>query len=362
MACFVRSILFAMSCLLFCGCQTTVRGPAWYETEKGNAGPATEAEKVSVLRQSLVLLARLHDAQFLVMHGAATFCPGRTHLLLGIAYSNGASFGADYESAAAEVLGSADRVTITHVAVNSPAEAAGIRQGDVIQAIGYSAVENGTGSVGSALGLINAGMMPGAGLNMKLDRAGQPVVAKPVPVPACDFPVMVQPNQVVDIENDGSIYLTSGMLRYVADSDELAVLLAHALAHHLLNHPAILAQSKAQGEAAGVVPDLLIVVPLDLLMGGNVGPVFTTLGGVAAVASVRPGLEIEADRLSLYILANGGFDMTKATEVWQRIAKAPSWEMAVSRFHPVTEERIRLMQATIAEIARKRAAGLPLKP
>jgi hypothetical protein len=80
----------------------------------------------------------------------------------------------------------------------------------------------------------------------------------------------------------GNFYVTSGFVRFTRDDDELALVVAHEMAHRL--------------------------------------------GGLDAVPG--PGVEIRADLIGLHLADRAGFDVTAAPGFWDRVALEQPWTLS----------------------------------
>ena len=120
-------------------------------------------------------------------------------------------------------------------------------------------------------------------------------------------------------------YVTSGFIRFAKTDDELALVVAHEIAHRL----------------AG-----MRVVP-------------------------GPQVEVRADRLGLYLAARAGFDIAVAPEFWDRVALEQPWSLSedVEHYgwtrvppHGYMPSRAAAVRRIVAEIEEKIERGLPLLP
>lgn len=103
---------------------------------------------------------------------------------------------------------------------------------------------------------------------------------------------------------DGHIFVTEGMLRFVASEAELAALLAHEFAHHTAGH---FCQTKKK---AGVLRNLI---------GGNKAALKDRQVGELS-ASVDPTKEREADQIGAVILERGGYNPRAAVLLAARMS------------------------------------------
>jgi membrane-associated protease RseP (regulator of RpoE activity) len=137
------------------------------------------------------------------------------------------------------------------------------------------------------------------------------------------------PRQSRNANADGiTVNVNVGLIDYARDDDELAAVMAHEFAHNVLRHRDRLNAARVSRGVLGV--------------GRGVGSIRQT--------------EIEADRLSVYLMERAGYDPEAAVRFWSRYGPHPL-NFLRSRDHPGWRERIALMQAEIAKIRAARAAG-----
>jgi len=127
------------------------------------------------------------------------------------------------------------------------------------------------------------------------------------------------------------VIMTTGFLGFFRSDEELAVALAHELAHNILRHP-------QQLDARGVPHGLLRHI------GRNARLVRAT--------------EMEADRLSVRLLASAGYDLDAIMPFWRRLHARPDTALQIISAHPGLRARERNISAAIAEV-RAAAASAP---
>lgn len=150
----------------------------------------------------------------------------------------------------------------------------------------------------------------------------------------CASRFQVLPSARLDARADGRyVQLTSAMIEFARDDQELAALVAHELAHNILGH-------RARLNAAGVERGLLARF-------GRSGRLFRQT-------------ELEADRLAVHLLARAGFDPAVAVRLWTRQSRTDSRLFAGT--HPDWPARIASLEGEIAALAAGRPAPLPRGP
>ncbi|HEY3198560.1 MAG TPA: M48 family metalloprotease [Nitrospirales bacterium] len=169
-------------------------------------------------------------------------------------------------------------------------------------------------------------------------------------VPACKYPVVLVPSNVVYAYTDGTkIVITTGMLDFTASDAELALVIGHEIAHNAL----------------GYVDDMLLRNILNSIFTAHAGqqPAVAT---TSAEASFSKEAESQADYVGLYIAARAGYDISGIGQLWGRFARyqtpvnAPAF--AVTHPHPSNPERLEAFRSTLREIRKKQERDEPLLP
>jgi predicted Zn-dependent protease len=143
------------------------------------------------------------------------------------------------------------------------------------------------------------------------------------------------------------------MVNFVKDDNELALVIAHEMAHNTMKH----IDARQQNAAIGVLADLAVV----LLSRGQVNN--TGFGRIGAGAFSQE-FEAEADYVGLYIMANAGLPIADAPKFWRRMAAANPANIKTnhSASHPSTSYRMVALEETVKEINAKIEKGEALVP
>lgn len=135
----------------------------------------------------------------------------------------------------------------------------------------------------------------------------------PPAICASDFWVDVRGKR--DAGADGErVRVTSGLIAYVLDDDELAAVVAHEMAHNLLDHRARIDATKK--------------------------------GKTAVVRAT----EEEADRLSVWLMANAGYDPAAAVTFWERYGAETGMGIFTAPTHFRWQTRVAMLREEIAAI------------
>lgn len=222
-------------------------------------------------------------------------------------------------------------VGVEGVVPGSPAERAGVQQDDTVVRIGDvipaepDAGEMTTATVAGLHAQV-AGLPPAAPIPLIVRRGASEYRLVIAPMPACRTRYELRISNRFDARANGElIQITS---RYLEDTpaELLPAVVAHELAHNILRHRERLSAAGAEfGLASG--------------LGRNVGLFRQT--------------EIEADILSVHLLARAGYPPVIAERFWREVGPSLLAGRIRSRSHPPLKERA----ATIAAEAARVVAG-----
>ncbi len=180
----------------------------------------------------------------------------------------------------------------------------------------------------------------------------QPEMCRVVDCPRSGgYAVEILDEDIVNAATDGqTIYVARGLLDFVGNDGELAAVLAHEVAHGLLDH----STSKQQ--------DAMIGALLGAAVGRAVGVDGSNLGANIGALTYSKEYEREADYVGLYILARAGYGLYDAYTMWQRMSAISGSQGSFLDSHPAFSERLAILRATNDEIAQKMNTGQPLVP
>ena len=158
-------------------------------------------------------------------------------------------------------------------------------------------------------------------ITLKLLRQGEQFAVALDAPPVCASDFQIDPSSQLDAGAQGSmVSITSAFADYAADDAELAAIVAHELAHNILQHRARLDAAKVSR---------------------GIGRSF----GKSRKAILAT--EIEADRLSIWLLANAGYEPSVALTFWQRYRREHGVQLLSDGTHLSWSKRIAIMQAEL---------------
>lgn len=161
-------------------------------------------------------------------------------------------------------------------------------------------------------------------VRLELRRQGRPLSITLDSLPGCPARGRLARSTQANAFADGRYaIMTTRFLGFFRNDDELAVAMAHELAHNILGHPD---QLEAQGVPHGILRNI----------GRNARLVRAT--------------EIEADRLSVRLLAAAGYDLDAIIPFWRRLYARPDSILQIISAHPGLRTRERVIGEVLAEI------------
>ncbi|WP_292099055.1 M48 family metalloprotease [Brevundimonas sp.] len=223
----------------------------------------------------------------------------------------------------------------------SAAARAGLRRGDLLLGFNGEALARGPERRAAAYEGVEANIrrldlaLAAGPVRIAFRRDGNDQTATVTPERACGYEVQLDPSDDLNARADGQrLFITTAMAGFAASDDDLALVLGHELAHHVLGHRGW-HEAEARGRQTQTVP---------------------------ALAGSPGGAERQADRVGLYLAARAGYDTAIAPAFWRRFG-AYNWRVRYPQWgHPSAEARARALEAVQAEISALQASGQPLLP
>lgn len=246
-------------------------------------------------------------------------------------------------------IGAGRRPTVWAVFPGGPAERAGIQKGDTLLSVAGTELPD-QKTVHAKL----SSLRPDVYTPVKIVRNGAEQTLTVTPAAGCRYALTIAQQQTINAYADGEkIIVTQGMASFARSDEELALVIAHELAHNLMKH--------IDAKRANATGGLLADVALSVL---SRGAYRNTTVAQAAAQAYSQEFEAEADYVGLYILARAGLSIDEAPKFWRRMAIAHPGNIKAnhSASHPSTASRLVALDAAVSEIKSKIAAGLPLVP
>lgn len=257
----------------------------------------------------------------------------------GIVLHDLAFYGGGYAEAARRVFGLGEAAAVLALAAGGPGERAGLRADDHILALDGVALAPGGGARHSEREAerlwqaLDAAFADGAA-EFRVRRGDGVSTIRVEADRGCATRFQQVPGPSLRAEANGTyVEITSALVAYAGDEGELAAVLAHELAHNVLEH-------RRRLDVAGVRRGLL------RFFGRN--------------ARLFRETESEADRLSVHLLDRAGYDPDAAARFWRRFG--PRSLGLGDSTHPAWRQRLAAIEEEARRIRAARAAGTPILP
>jgi beta-barrel assembly-enhancing protease len=155
-------------------------------------------------------------------------------------------------------------------------------------------------------------------LPMRFSRAGTDFNTTLSPPLVCASDFQIDTAKGIDAGADGNmVSISIALAEYAKEDNDLAAVVAHEMAHNILQHAAKLKSAKVKRGLAGQ-------------FGKSAGKVRAT--------------ETEADQLAIWLLGNAGYDTQAAINFFQKLGSRPRGVFNMDRTHLPWKDRITIMQ------------------
>ncbi|OMH38327.1 M48 family metalloprotease [Motiliproteus sp. MSK22-1] len=298
---------------------------------------------------------RVLDLSYPILAAGSELCSDKTRLSMGFTFSNKQATEEKFRDTAIRDLGLGEPLQVIQVARTSPAEKAGVLSGDILVSLNGEVFGSGKSALQSVPPLLNS-LEENRKSILLVARQGTTTELVITPEKICDYPVSMSSEDEVNAYADGKrILLTKGMLRFAQEDSDLALVIAHELAHNAFAHMPKTVKNALSGSI------------LDLLAWSHGIP----SPGVFAMGGSRvhlQGFEMEADYVALYLLARSGYPIEESANFWRRVATEYPEQIKdkgsdnLAATHPSSPARFLAMETTVKEIREKQAANKPLLP
>lgn len=275
---------------------------------------------------------RVADTAWRIAARNADSCP-KIWAALGVSLQHVSQYAPAYRPAAQAAFGLHDNYpSILAVAKSSPASAAGLKPNDTLRAINGAdlASKSGEQTTAASYDAVSAAMAALEALPeqqaavLSVERGGQRFDVSVTPQNVCRSRVELAPGNAINANANGLVAQISGRLvNWVQSDDELALVIAHEIAHNLLDHHKRLSEKSALSGLA------------------------TSLG---LSGKAQRQMELEADRMGIIMAAGAGYNYKIAPDFWARLNSNAPLAAFLATTHPTTRARRENAQRVVDEI------------
>ena len=273
----------------------------------------------------------------------APLCKSATRHIMGFTAKNQYSYSSELAQTVNKLFKLDDRLQVVSILEGGGAERAGIRRGDIFLRVQNQTIPTGIHAETETAKLLSTLMSHSANLPISIER-NKLIYNFNVPLTlACAFNLELGNSDVIHAFNDGRrILITRGMLEVFSTDAELAAIIAREIAHSALKHTASLQMTANTAQAID-----------------GLTPVLRNHAGDAAIKDLKvmpANLDQAADRIAIAMLVRAGYEAEQLPLSLQKLAAIKNNEKYTAS-HPLTSERLRLMQDIIAQIKQKPSNG-----
>lgn len=300
------------------------------------ANQAAAPEQIAELRELQSVDQRVADIAWRLLSRAGDLCPAQG-AVSGISLHSLNQYTPAARDGARAAFGFyASYPSILSIARTSPAQQAGLLPDDAVIAVNgedlSAASAESTSArydqVDTAMRALEA-LPPGTAAKISIRRQGIPLIVELVPAKACKSRVELVPGPTVNGNANGAVaQISGGLAVWTRNDDELALVIAHEIAHNILGHQA---EIKRTGITTGL------------------------FAGLGRSGKRLREMELDADRLGTWLAARAGFDYRIAPTFWERLGKQAGLAAALATTHPTPATRRQRLEAVVEEIANEQA-------
>lgn len=296
----------------------------------GQAGP-TEPAPANGYESMLAMDLRLATVGDRLARAAASRCSDKVYDA-GLVLHKLDQYNPEDRAAVASYFGMTALPQIVAVVPDGAAANAGLQRGDSIQVVDGMAMSDSLADKGSAAGsetaldLIDKSLTDGTA-QFDIVRDNTQIRLILAGTQRCHVRFQLVPGDTLKASTNGlNLKVSSAVLDLAETDDELAAIVAHEFSHVILKHPQAL-------RAEGI----------------KQGSLISSFGLGKGAKKIRAAEEA-ADRLSIHLLYDAGYDMRAAPVIWRRYLGCALGPINWDPTHGSTGKRTRSMEEEIAKI------------
>ena len=303
-----------------------------------------------VLEVRLAEEARVEAVADRLLRANAPLCPS-TGPRLGFSVASFVGVKGPMKEALIRRWGATERLRVVSLSPDGAGASAGLQIGDDLVSVNGAPVAKGKKAHRKWLKQQEAILeeKPGT-VSVTVERRGGLKELALTPQVACAYNVVLDADAPeLNAYADGrTIFITRPMYKLAASDDELALVLAHELAHNARRHIDAKKRNAAVGMLGGALLDVALAATTGVVLsdGG-----FTKAGAKMGAGAYSPDFESEADYVGLYFMARAGFTIDGAADFWRKMAAESPSAIFQKGSHPPTAARYVAISAARAEIA-----------
>lgn len=292
--------------------------------------------------------SRAQEVYWHLITDNSEFCTNRQAPYIGATFFHPAQFPEEFKEAATKSLNYTQGVLVWDIFIDSPGAISGLKRGDSIIAIGDIEVDD----LRNFNEEIQKQFSNNVDVSFTIIRDDKTEVIQVSPNSACHYPLVLSAsNELNAFANGNIVSISLGMMDFLRDENEVALVLGHELAHNLLFH----VDKKKSNMVIGAI--------IGGLVGAATGINTIDIGAQIGAGAFSQEFETEADYVGVYYAARSGYDISNVANLWRRMAaRNPSSIHLRGSTHPSSAIRFLLIEETVLEIRQKNSNGIKLIP
>lgn len=304
----------------------------------------TESVKQERLVQEQITLeevhrqnSRLQRLAFPLLQTATNLCGDRIKPKLGLHLHTKDDYPTKQREAASKTFGPLTGIRIKDVTLGGPAQNK-LFAGDRLVQINDKAVAD---SSHGAVRQLRKAMSNDLTVVLQLERDGDEITVTLEATKLCNYPVILSRRDAINAFADGeSIIINEGLMRFASADEELALIIAHELAHNVIDHRT----DKIRDGLIGGLFDIAIS------LAGNVVSPGIGIGLGANLLSQK--YEVEADTLAIQLMHQLDYPIESLPAFWRKMASVhpSSIYHGQQASHPTTVERYLIMKREVERL------------
>ena|GEM_PF-2016793 len=273
-----------------------------------------DADFVSILKSYQDLNTRLENVSAPLLLENAALCP-KTRRDPGFSVHTIRDYPENLQAVARVLLPVSDTLSIRTVRKDGPADRAGLRSGDILYKIETSRLASGP-TARDMYGWMSKSAFKKSNFELSLLREGEILSVQIQPQTLCDYPVSIFFSNQINGHSDGkAVWITSELMRSEDNDNNLALIIAHELAHNIHGNRKFKTQKSR---------------------------------------------ELMADRMALVLMQRAGYDIARVISDWTQ-TRHPHMDLQdASKTHPTLEERLANFKQEAARIDQALKLNRPL--
>jgi len=302
----------------------------------------TKQQLKTAMQRQQQLRQRVANLSLPLFRAANELCPKPLSPATGLRLHHINDYPEEWQPAARELYQLNNSHRVIYIVAGSAADQAGVKPGDQILAVNEVRIQQ-KQTTRSVIELIKEQSKTSKALNLQLLRDGTQLSRTVTTEELCQYPVLLSGSDAVNAFADGSkVTVTKGLLRYNSDDQGLTLIIAHEIAHNIMDH--IPKRTKN-----ALLSGLLDIVAIS---GGLFSPGIATILGSHRYTQE---FEIEADLIGLRLMHKAGYDITHAADLWRRMGSDYPSSITHGRqlSHPTTAERYLLLKRETEKLLNK---------